>query len=87
MNLLVKTLLEAPDRELDASMKPLIEKWDDPEPKAIQILEVLDSCARYSLASGFTMQVLNTMLHRAIEGENLKYEELITHAHWRKEEQ
>jgi hypothetical protein len=84
MNLLVRTLMEAPEHELDASMKELISKWDE-EPKAIQLLEVLDKCARYSLASGFTMQVLNTMLGRALEAEGIKYEELITQAHWRKE--
>lgn len=76
-------LLEAPDTQLDAQMKPLIEKWDE-VPKAIQILEVLDQCIYGSLASGFTVSVLQTLYHQALQREKLKSEDVEAQASWRK---
>ena len=77
-------LLEAPEGQLDSSVFPLIEKWDE-EPKSIQILEVLDQIVRYSLASDFVVQALDIMWKRAIEREGITMEECIALATWREE--
>lgn len=82
MNPLKEMLLQAPDGQLDASMFPLIEKWDD-EPTAIQIMEVLDYCVHGGLASGFVITVLETMVETALTGENLSREDLVKKAIWR----
>jgi hypothetical protein len=75
-------LLAAPDSQLDASMFPLIEKWDMP-PKALQILEVLDHCIHCALASGFTVTLFQVMLDEAMTNEGTTHEELVKLASWR----
>jgi len=82
MNGIKKQLLTAPDSQLDESMFPLIEKWND-EPTALQILEVLDYCVRYSLASGFVITLLEQILDIAIKQENTTYELVVENATWR----
>jgi hypothetical protein len=77
-------LLQAPNEHLDHSMFPLIEKWDD-EPKAIQILEVLDKCIYYALASGFTVSTLQIMLVSAVTNEGTSLEQLLPLATWRQD--
>lgn len=77
-------LLQAPDGHLDPSMFPYIEQWSD-EPTALQILEVLDKCVFAALASGFVIQVLETMLDTAMRAENTTHEELVKKASWRKQ--
>jgi hypothetical protein len=77
-----KELLSAPDSQLDASVFPLIEKWND-EPTALQILEVLDHCVYGALASGFVMKLLEQMLSIAIKKENTTYEKVVENATWR----
>ena len=67
---LVDLFMEAPDSQLDASMKPLIKKWSDP-PTPFQILEVLDNCIRGSLASGFTVQILQTIYEVECKATNV----------------
>ena len=79
---LKQMLLAAPDGQLDSSMFPLIEKWDD-QPKAIQILEVLDKCIYYALASGFVIGALEVMLDAAMKSENVTLEQLVPLAVWR----
>lgn len=79
---LKELLLIAPDNALDESMKPLIKKWDG-EPKSIQILEVLDKCIYSSLASGFTISVLESMLDNAMMNENITLDDLTPLAVWR----
>ena len=61
-------LLAAPDNQLDKCMFPLIEKWKHPI-KAVQVLEVLDRCACFALASGWMMGVLHSLLRICIEDE------------------
>jgi len=78
------TLLKAPDSQLDVSMRPLIKKWDD-EPTALQILQVLDMCIFGSLASGFTVQLLQTMYDEAIRREGTTREAVEKLATWREE--
>jgi hypothetical protein len=77
-----QNLLTAPESQLDASMKPLIEKWDD-KPTALQILEVLDHCIYAALASGFVIKMLQTLLDIAMTNEQVKLEDLVPLATWR----
>jgi hypothetical protein len=76
-------VLEAPDSQLDASMKPLVEKWSTP-PKAIEILEVLDWCIFSSLASGLVVTLLQNMYAEAVIKEKVSHEEMGRLAVWRK---
>lgn len=85
MNELKRILLSAPNEQLDHCMFPLIEKWDD-IPTALQILEVLDNCIYASLASGVVIKVLETLLENALAGEKKTLEEVVEHAHWRKDQ-
>lgn len=79
---LKKGLLESPSAHLDKTMFPLIETWSNPI-KAVEIFEVLDKCKYYSLASGFVIRVLETMLEAAMLHENVSSHELIAQAVWR----
>lgn len=79
---LVDLLLQAPDSQLDASMMPLIKKWSDP-PTPLQILEVLDNCIHGSLASGFTIQVLQIIYDTECKATNVSNEDVIKNATWR----
>lgn len=78
-----KMLLVAPDGQLDKSMFPLIKKWDEPNVKSIQILEVLDHCIYAALASGFTINLLQTMLDMALANEGQTLEDILPYAVWR----
>ena len=82
MNPFSELLLEAPDSQLDASMKPLIKKWSDP-PTAIQILEVLDFCIHGALASGFVVAVLQVQYDVALKREGKRHEDMVPLATWR----
>lgn len=75
-------LLQAPDGQLDASLRPLIERWDSP-PKAIQVLEVVDQCIHGSLASGFTVRLLQMLYDAALVNERTTHEEVEKLAVWR----
>lgn len=75
-------LLGAPNAQLDASMKPLIEKWGNP-PTPIQILEVLDHCIHGALATGIVVTVLQMMYKDACIQANTTHEEVIKNASWR----
>ena len=75
-------LLKAPDTQLDASMFPLIEKWDN-EPTSLQILEVLDKCIHASLASGFVIKLLQSLYDIALKREGKKHEDNVPLATWR----
>jgi hypothetical protein len=83
-NDLKKWLLQASDNQLDFRMIPMIEKWDD-DPKAIQILEVLDKCIYASLASEIVISVLQIMLDEQIRKEKTTMDELVKLATWRVE--
>jgi len=82
MNELAKLLLEAPDSQLDAKMKPLIEKWSNP-PTPIQILEVLDYCIHGSLASGFMVATLQMVYDNTCKQNETTHEEVVKLATWR----
>lgn len=79
-----KLLLESPDSQLDAQMFPYIEKWSE-TPTSLEILEVLDYCVRYALASGFMLNILNILLDGAMQLEGTTLEEVVKHATWRKD--
>jgi hypothetical protein len=79
---IVEHLLEAPDSQLDAAMKPLIQKWSDP-PTPHQILEVLDHCIHGSLASGFVVTLLQISYDEACKREGLTHEDVTNNAVWR----
>lgn len=82
MKELTQLLLQAPDSQLDSSVKPLIEKWSNP-PTALQILEVADKVVYGSLGSDFTVQVLNVVLEDAISREQTTLSEVVKQATWR----
>lgn len=75
-------LLTAPDNQLDKSIFPLIEHWDE-QPTSIQILEVLDKCIHGSLGSDFIVKVLQIVYEEKLLLENKKHEDNIPLATWR----
>lgn len=77
-----RILLEAPDGHLDASLKPLIEKWSSP-PRAIEVLEVLDKVIHYGAGSGFTVTVLQQFYDGTVSDEGTTHEEVAKLAVWR----
>jgi len=79
---LVQMLLLAPDGQLDAKMKPLIEKWDDP-PTALQVLEVLDHCVHGAIASGMVIGLFKAMLDGCLSREGKTLEDVTALATWR----
>lgn len=83
MKEIIEHLLKAPDHQLDAQMKPLIEKWTEP-PTALQVLEVLDFCIHGALASGFMVAVLQALYDIRCKAENTTHEEVEKLAEWRK---
>jgi hypothetical protein len=80
-------ILTAPSTQLDHSLFPLIEKWDDPEPTALQVLEVLDQITHFSLASTFTLALIEHVFVYCIEREKTTRAELYEQADllWRKD--
>lgn len=84
MDDLKRLLLEAPDSQLDAKMRPYIEKWDEP-PTALQVLEVWDYCVHGSLASSFVLIALECLYDTAIAREGITREAVESQATWRDE--
>ena len=83
MSDLKSMLLMAPDTQLDAQMFPLIEKWDEPQPTSLQILEVLDHCIFASLASGFVVSLLQELYNARLKTEGKTHEDNVPLATWR----
>lgn len=79
---LITHLLSAPDSQLDASMKTLIESWSSP-PTPLQVLAVLDQCVHGSLASGVVISLLQIFYHEALKDAKTTHEEVIKLAVWR----
>lgn len=82
MSDLKTALLTAPDSQLDARMKPLLEKWSDP-PTAIQVLEVLDHCIHGALGSSLVVKLLQILYDDALKAEGKTHEEVVPLATWR----
>lgn len=76
-------LLAFSDDILDASMKPLIEKWVEP-PTSLQVLEVLDHCIYAVLASSFIISCLQVFYNSRLKEEGRTHEQNIPDAIWRK---
>lgn len=77
-------LLLAPDDHLDASMIELVKGWSDP-PTPLQILEVLDKCTNYALASDLAMNAILALYHEALDEAEMQHEDLLSNAIWRSE--
>jgi hypothetical protein len=73
---LIELLLVAPEDQLDPSVRSLIEKWNRPMPKAVQVLEVLYKCVFSSRCSDFVVGTLETIYERALENENVTRAEI-----------
>jgi hypothetical protein len=82
MHELTQICLTAPEHWLDATMRPLVQKWDDP-PKAIQILEVLDHCIHGALAAGVVVTLLQVGYQEALDREGTIHEAVLPLATWR----
>lgn len=75
--------LEAPEEQLDNSIKNIIrERWDD-DPTALQILEAVDHCVYWGASSDFVVTALNAYMHAALKREGKTFEQLTTEATWR----
>jgi len=77
-------LLQAPDSQIDISLKNLISKWNEP-PKSIEVLETIDHCVRYSSGSDFVVSVLNIILEQTMKDENTDFATVVGQATWRQE--
>ena len=82
--ILKNLLLQATDSQLDASLFPLIEKWDD-EPTPLQLLEVIDKCIYGSLASGFVVGLLQACYELACADRGTTHDEVVKQATWRED--
>ena len=51
-------------------------------PKAVQLLKVLDDCVRYSLCSGFCIWAIDKVWRGMLEAEGKTYEQGIAEATW-----
>lgn len=85
MTSLKQHLITAPEDQLDKSMREFIEQNWHQEPTALELLEVLDKCIHFALASGLVIMVLETMLVSAMKAENTNMVELEKLATWRNE--
>lgn len=75
-------LMQMSDSQIDASMRPLLERWDEP-PKAVQVLKALDQCIHNSLTSGFVVAVLQVVYDQALAREATTHEAVMLGATWR----
>jgi hypothetical protein len=76
-------LLQSPSNQLDESMFPLIEKWEDNHPTSLQVLEVLDKVIAYSLGSSFVVSLLQILLNVRMKEENTTLDKIVEQAVWR----
>ena len=82
MNELKQLLLDAPEDQIDAGARQSIATWSEP-PKALEIFRTLDECVYGAMASGFVVQVLETMLVVQSKEDNLTRAQLEELAIWR----
>lgn len=72
----------APNDQIDDTLKDRIKEWEK-VPQAIEILQALDYAINYSLASDFSISVLDIALKLALENENKTIENILPQAWWR----
>lgn len=77
-----RLFLCAPNEQIDTMLKDKIKLWEK-IPTAIEILQVLDDAVNYSLASDFSVSILNMALTIALENEQKKIEDILPQAWWR----
>lgn len=82
MKELVAVLLEAPDSQLAAVVKPYIRKWSEP-PTALQVLEVVDYCINGALSSGVVLASLQVLYEQRCKAEGTTHVEVVKLATWR----
>jgi hypothetical protein len=80
---LKQLFLNAPESQLDPSLRPLIEKWTDPCATSLEVLEVLDQVVHCGAGSGFVVMALTTMYDGLVAEEGTTHEENIARATWR----
>jgi hypothetical protein len=80
---LKQLFLNAPESQLDPTLKPLIEKWSDPCATSLEVLEVLDQVVHTGGGSGFVVMALQTMYEGLCAEEGVTHEDNIARAPWR----
>lgn len=82
----ISLLKKMTDNELDPKVMEKVNAWSDP-PKSIEVLEVLDLCIYYDLASSFVVSVLQVIYRDlcAIEGVTHEMNSAIADQRWRKD--
>ena len=76
-------LLSMPDSQLDSALHPLIEKWSEPEPTSIEILEVLDFAINGGAASTSVVIALQAFYEGALKAESRTHAANLPLATWR----
>lgn len=76
-------LLSAPEGQLDPCLFPKVRAWTEPDPTALEVLEVLDACVNGSLASGFIVAALRAYYSTRVDAEGTTHEKVVQHAVWR----
>lgn len=72
----------APNEQIDDTLKDRIKEWGK-VPQSIEILQVLDYAVSYSLASDFSVSVLDIALRLALENEQKTLNDILPQAWWR----
>jgi hypothetical protein len=80
---LKELFLNAPESQLDPSLKPLIEKWTDPCATSLEVLKVLDQVIFCGAGSGFVVMALQTMYDGLCLAEGVSHEQNEAKATWR----
>lgn len=80
---LKELLLIAPESDLDSRLHPLIQRWSEPIPTSLEVLEVLDQVIFCAAGSTFTATVLQVMYDGLLRRENISHEQNEAKATWR----
>ncbi len=74
--------LTAPNEQIDDTLKDRVRDWGT-VPQAIELLQVLDYAIMYSLASEFSVSILQIAFKVALENEQKTIQDLLPQAWWR----
>lgn len=86
METMKELFARAPEVEIDPSLQPIIQRWDD-EPSAVQVLELLDHGTHSGGLSDFVISALRIMLTQAMNSEGLAWNDLVAKVTWREADQ
>lgn len=81
-NEVINLLLQAPDSQLDESMKVYIREWTSP-PTPLEVLEVLDHCIYGALASDMLVGILQEGYKQLCDDAGTTHDEIVKGATWR----